>query len=127
MAAAHQEELAVGTRYRVALVPGVHRAWRRAPEIRPLDRQRWCGGVNDHQGCHCRRVHLPVVARSYGAGVGQKFSKPKAQNEDMSYSRAKNMLNQLGLQNYEKNFKNGLLTDETLPLLNDRYMLCILN
>jgi hypothetical protein len=37
------------------------------------------------------------------------------------------MLNQLGLQNYEKNFKKGLLTDETLPLLNDRYMLCILN
>uniref|UniRef100_A0ACD5UXC6 Uncharacterized protein n=1 Tax=Avena sativa TaxID=4498 RepID=A0ACD5UXC6_AVESA len=51
--------------------------------------------------------------------VGQKFSKPKAQSEDTKYSRGRNMLNQLGLQNYEKNFKNGLLTDETLPLLND--------
>ena len=51
--------------------------------------------------------------------VGQKFSQPKAQSEDMRYSRGRNMLKQLGLQNYEKNFKKGLLTDETLPLLND--------
>ncbi|VAH32118.1 unnamed protein product [Triticum turgidum subsp. durum] len=51
--------------------------------------------------------------------VGQKFSKTKTHNEDMNYSRARNMLNQLGLQNYEKNFKKGLLTDETLPLLNE--------
>jgi hypothetical protein len=43
----------------------------------------------------------------------------------MNYSRGRNMLNQLGLQNYEKNFKNGLLTDETLPLLNDRYMIYV--
>jgi hypothetical protein len=32
------------------------------------------------------------------------------------------MLQQLGLQKYEKNFKNGLLTDRTLPLLTDRYV-----
>ncbi|KAM3367256.1 hypothetical protein ACQJBY_016087 [Aegilops geniculata] len=51
--------------------------------------------------------------------VGQKFSKTKTHNEDMNYSRARNMLSQLGLQNYEKNFKKGLLTDETLPLLNE--------
>lgn len=30
------------------------------------------------------------------------------------------MLNNLGLQTYEKNFKKGLLTDSTLPLLTDR-------
>jgi hypothetical protein len=30
------------------------------------------------------------------------------------------MLLSLGLQKYEKNFKRGLLTDATLPLLSDR-------
>lgn len=37
------------------------------------------------------------------------------------------MLKQLGLQNYEKNFKKGLLTDQTLPLLNDRYIYFLFN
>ncbi|KAJ6820985.1 uncharacterized protein M6B38_332745 [Iris pallida] len=50
--------------------------------------------------------------------MGQKFSQPPA--EDMYYSRARSMLTSLGLQNYEKNFKRGLLTDSTLPLLSDR-------
>ncbi|XVE58233.1 hypothetical protein DITRI_Ditri04bG0153600 [Diplodiscus trichospermus] len=49
--------------------------------------------------------------------VGQKFSQPPA--EDVCYSRTRSMLNSLGLQNYEKNFKKGLLTDSTLPLLTD--------
>ncbi|KAF3334407.1 Tim17/Tim22/Tim23/Pmp24 family [Carex littledalei] len=49
--------------------------------------------------------------------VGQKFSQP--QSEDVYYSRARSMLLNLGLQKYEKNFKKGLLTDVTLPLLND--------
>ncbi|GJM85133.1 hypothetical protein PR202_ga01557 [Eleusine coracana subsp. coracana] len=49
--------------------------------------------------------------------IGQKFSKPKT--EDTNYSRTRSMLQQLGLQKYEKNFKNGLLTDQTLPLLTD--------
>lgn len=49
--------------------------------------------------------------------IGQKFSQPPS--EDIYYSRGRNMLKQLGLQNYEKNFKKGLLTDQTLPLLND--------
>ncbi|KAG6545719.1 hypothetical protein Mapa_012904 [Marchantia paleacea] len=49
--------------------------------------------------------------------VGQNFSKPPT--EDLLYSQAKSMLNSLGLQKYEKNFKKGLLTDTTLPLLND--------
>ncbi|XP_057990862.1 chloroplastic import inner membrane translocase subunit HP30-2 [Hevea brasiliensis] len=49
--------------------------------------------------------------------LGQKFSQPPA--EDIYYARTRTMLNNLGLQNYEKNFKKGLLTDSTLPLLTD--------
>lgn len=49
--------------------------------------------------------------------IGQKFSQPPA--EDLFYSRTRSMLTSLGLQNYEKNFKRGLLTDSTLPLLTD--------
>uniref|UniRef100_A0A7N2MGU6 Uncharacterized protein n=1 Tax=Quercus lobata TaxID=97700 RepID=A0A7N2MGU6_QUELO len=50
--------------------------------------------------------------------IGQKFSQPPT--EDIFYSKTRSMLNNLGLQNYEKNFKKGLLTDTTLPLLTDR-------
>ncbi|CAL9008982.1 unnamed protein product [Prunus brigantina] len=50
--------------------------------------------------------------------LGQKFSQPPT--EDIYYSKTRSMLNNLGLQNYEKNFKKGLLSDNTLPLLNDR-------
>ncbi|PUZ75890.1 hypothetical protein GQ55_1G246000 [Panicum hallii var. hallii] len=49
--------------------------------------------------------------------IGQKFSKPPT--EDTYYSRTRSMLHQLGLEKYEKNFKKGLLTDQTLPLLTD--------
>ncbi|GKU88919.1 hypothetical protein SLEP1_g3128 [Rubroshorea leprosula] len=49
--------------------------------------------------------------------LGEKFSQPPA--EDIYYSKTRSMLNNLGLQKYEKNFKQGLLTDNTLPLLND--------
>ncbi|KAL6650668.1 hypothetical protein ACP70R_009593 [Stipagrostis hirtigluma subsp. patula] len=52
--------------------------------------------------------------------IGQKFSQPRS--DDTYYSRGRSMLQKLGLQNYEKNFKKGLLTDQTLPLLTDRYM-----
>lgn len=51
--------------------------------------------------------------------LGQKFSQPPV--EDLYYAKARSMLSNLGLQNYEKNFKKGLLTDSTLPLLTDRY------
>lgn len=53
--------------------------------------------------------------------IGQKFSKPPA--DDMFYEKTRSMLTNLGLQNYEKNFKRGLLTDNTLPLLNDRQVI----
>ncbi|CAD5164491.1 unnamed protein product [Musa acuminata subsp. malaccensis] len=49
--------------------------------------------------------------------VGQKFSSPPA--EEVYYSQTRGMLTCLGLQKYEKNFKKGLLTDSTLPLLTD--------
>ncbi|KAL3699223.1 hypothetical protein R1sor_017245 [Riccia sorocarpa] len=49
--------------------------------------------------------------------VGQNFTKPPS--EDLLYTQAKSMLSTLGLQRYEKNFKKGMLTDMTLPLLND--------
>lgn len=49
--------------------------------------------------------------------LGQKFSKPPV--EDTFYARTRGMLTSLGLQHYEKNFKRGLLTDNTLPLLTD--------
>ncbi|KAE9608791.1 putative sterile alpha motif/pointed domain-containing protein [Lupinus albus] len=49
--------------------------------------------------------------------IGQKFSQPPA--EDTRYIKARNMLHNLGLEGYEKNFKKGLLTDNTLPLLTD--------
>ncbi|RWR73176.1 mitochondrial import inner membrane translocase subunit TIM22-like protein [Cinnamomum micranthum f. kanehirae] len=49
--------------------------------------------------------------------LGKKFSQPPA--EDIFYARTRSMLTNLGLQDYEKNFKKGLLTDSTLPLLTD--------
>lgn len=49
--------------------------------------------------------------------IGQKFSQPAP--EENYYAKTKSMLFKLGLQNYEKNFKKGLLTDNTLPLLTD--------
>lgn len=49
--------------------------------------------------------------------IGEKFSKPPV--EDVLYNKTRGMLSSLGLQNYEKNFKKGLLTDNTLPLLTD--------
>ncbi|KAK1259945.1 hypothetical protein QJS04_geneDACA021495 [Acorus gramineus] len=49
--------------------------------------------------------------------LGQKFSQPPT--EDVFYAHTRDMLSGLGLQNYEKNFKKGLLTDRTLPLLTD--------
>ena len=51
--------------------------------------------------------------------LGQRFSQPKV--EDSSFVQTKSMLQTLGLEKYEKNFKKGLLTDATLPLLNDRW------
>lgn len=51
--------------------------------------------------------------------LGEKFSLSQPPAEDMYYAKTRSMLYNLGLQNYEKNFKKGLLTDTTLPLLTD--------
>lgn len=50
--------------------------------------------------------------------VGQMFS-GKDSAKDYLYAHAGNMLTTLGLEKYEKNFRKGLLTDDTLLLLND--------
>ncbi|KAL6499074.1 hypothetical protein OROHE_026375 [Orobanche hederae] len=49
---------------------------------------------------------------------GQKLSR-QLQAEDLNYVKTRFMLRDLGLENYEKNFKRGLLFDSTLSLLND--------
>ncbi|KAF6163770.1 hypothetical protein GIB67_012129 [Kingdonia uniflora] len=51
--------------------------------------------------------------------LGQRFLQPPI--EDTFYTRTRGMLAGLGLQRYEKNFKKGMLTDITLPLLTDRH------
>ncbi|KAG7019207.1 hypothetical protein SDJN02_18165, partial [Cucurbita argyrosperma subsp. argyrosperma] len=47
--------------------------------------------------------------------VGERFSQPPV--EDVHYAKTRSMLNNLGLQGYEKNFKNGLfaLRDVKIP------------
>ncbi|CAL5408058.1 unnamed protein product [Camellia sinensis] len=61
--------------------------------------------------------HINMAFLTLGAGLGEKFSQPPV--EDVLYVKTRSMLTNLGLQNYEKNFKKGLLTDTTLPLLTD--------
>lgn len=50
--------------------------------------------------------------------IREKISMPNP--EDVLYNETRSMLTSLGLGHYEKNFKKGLLTDNTLPLLTDR-------
>lgn len=47
----------------------------------------------------------------------QSTQRPTA--DDVYYARTRGMLDKLGLQHYTKNFKRGMLTDSTLPLLTD--------
>ncbi|KAI3849693.1 hypothetical protein MKW98_026607 [Papaver atlanticum] len=42
-----------------------------------------------------------------------------SQLEDTRYTKTRFMLSNLGLQNYENNFKKNLLTDNTIPLLKE--------
>ncbi|VAH56044.1 unnamed protein product [Triticum turgidum subsp. durum] len=51
--------------------------------------------------------------------IGQRFSKPQGVSEHNYYARTSSMLQNLGLEKYEKNFRKGHLTDHTLPLLTD--------
>ncbi|WZZ81161.1 hypothetical protein YC2023_101733 [Brassica napus] len=60
---------------------------------------------------------INAITTAAGFALGERFSKPSP--EDPFYTRSRTMLLKLGLQKYEKNFKKGLLTDPTLPLLTD--------
>lgn len=72
-----------------------------------------------HTICSC--VYLCLLSAYHVfAQVGEKFSQPPG--EDPFYTKTRSMLSNLGLQNYEKNFKRGLLSDSTLPLLTDRHV-----
>lgn len=53
------------------------------------------------------------------AQVGQRFS-PKPQ-DDLDYLHTRRVLQDLGLERYEKNLKRGHLNDQVLPLLTDRW------
>ncbi|XP_039011432.1 chloroplastic import inner membrane translocase subunit HP30-2-like [Hibiscus syriacus] len=69
-----------------------------------------------HTNIHTRSVFYPIsVLETWPAEM--QFPQPPV--EDVNYSRTKSMLNSLGLQNYEKNFKKGLSRHTTLPLLID--------
>lgn len=52
--------------------------------------------------------------------IGEMWQSKQQPTDDVYYARTRGMLDKLGLQNYTKNFKKGLLTDSTLPLLTDR-------
>lgn len=52
--------------------------------------------------------------------LGEMMPKGAGPSEDVYYTQARSMLTRLGLDRYEKNFRKGLLTDATLPLLTDR-------
>ncbi|MQL92078.1 hypothetical protein Taro_024697, partial [Colocasia esculenta] len=78
----------------------------------------------------------PNIASAVGTGaffaliqggyykVSQMMSKDKKTakkgEEDAYYAKTRSMLTTLGLGRYEKNFRKGMLTDYTLPLLTDR-------
>lgn len=70
-----------------------------------------------HISFHVMSLHITYIYCCLQ--LGEKFSKPPT--EDVLYTKTRGMLTSLGLNNYEKNFKSGLLTDTTLPLLTDRF------
>lgn len=63
---------------------------------------------------------LPQEAAAVACSPQTFSSRPSlAQVEETNYIRTKYMLKQLGLDQYEKNFKNGMLDDKCLLLLTD--------
>ncbi|XP_078447479.1 chloroplastic import inner membrane translocase subunit HP30-2-like [Wolffia australiana] len=73
----------------------------------------------------------PNVASALGTGaffaliqggfykLGEMMPKGASSSEDIYYNQGRSMLLRLGLDRYEKNFRKGMLTDATLPLLTD--------
>ena len=53
--------------------------------------------------------------------LGKKFKRGPSVEELPEYARATHFLGTLGMQNYQKNLKRGLLNDSTVHLWNDRY------
>ncbi|KAK9914627.1 hypothetical protein M0R45_038396 [Rubus argutus] len=76
------------------------------------------GGPNQAQNALTSGLFFALVQGGLFK-LGQKFSKVPSADKDIYYSKTRSMLSNLGLDHYEKNFKKGLLTDYTLPLLND--------
>lgn len=57
---------------------------------------------------------IAQVGKMVSGGAASKAA------DQMEYEQTTGMLRELGLEKYEKNFKKGMLTDRTLPLLSDR-------
>ncbi|KAL6127327.1 hypothetical protein ACLB2K_075368 [Fragaria x ananassa] len=76
------------------------------------------GGPNQVQSALTSGIFFAAVQGGLFK-LGQRFSKVPSVDKDLYYSRTRSMLSNLGLDRYEENFKRGLLTDYTLPLLND--------
>lgn len=68
-----------------------------------------------HCGAHAFPGNAQLGKMVSGGAAG------KAAN-DLEYEQTTGMLRSLGLEKYEKNFKKGLLSDRTLPLLSDRFV-----
>ncbi|KAI3905720.1 hypothetical protein MKW92_035591 [Papaver armeniacum] len=69
-------------------------------------------------GATCRLMK-PVIVGVICALFRGGFLKLREKTSELpvEYTRTKCMLSNLGLQNYEKNFEKGLLTDSTMPFL----------
>ncbi|CAI7784823.1 unnamed protein product, partial [Closterium sp. NIES-54] len=68
--------------------------------------------------CRATSLPLPIHPSLPSLQLGKAFQ-GEGDAAPSEYLESKAMLQELGLGKYEKNFKKGLLTDRTLPLLND--------
>ena len=48
----------------------------------------------------------------------------RIEDGDVFYAKGRSMLRTLGLDKYEKNLRDGSISDATLPLLTDRQVDC---
>ncbi|CAF2090514.1 unnamed protein product [Brassica napus] len=65
-------------------------------------------------------AHALFTSAYYAALSGTTATIKSRNAQDAFYIETKAMLSKLGLEEYEKNFKKGHLTDPTLPFLTDR-------
>ncbi|KAG5394955.1 hypothetical protein IGI04_024918 [Brassica rapa subsp. trilocularis] len=64
-------------------------------------------------------AHALFTSAYYAALSGTTATIKSRNAQDAFYIETKAMLSKLGLEEYEKNFKKGHLTDPTLPFLTD--------